>query len=74
MGKSKKRNIAQARNQKELINITRSEAIKQITTALKNNEGDEEVKKLITLFGIRAEELTEEDISYEAIKCLVGII
>jgi hypothetical protein len=70
MGKTKKRNIALARNQKDQLNISRKDAITQVSTALMNNDCNEDIKNLISLFGITAEELTEQDISYETMKCL----
>jgi len=62
MGKCKKRTLI-----KPVLasNIKREDAIKQIVEKIHLNKLDTEAKKLLTLFGITPEELTEAGATYE---------
>ncbi len=64
MGKSKKRIF---NKNKENISpvIKRQNVVKKIISGIKNNSLTEETKRLIGLFGITSEELTEAGISFE---------
>lgn len=67
MGKCKKRTFA-----KSVLNtnLKREEVIKQIIYEIRKKKFDNETKKILTLFGITAEELTEAGITYEEILLL----
>lgn len=67
MGKCKRRTFT-----KSVLNtnLKREEVILQITEEIRKNKFDDETKKILSLFGITAEELTEAGISYEEIKLL----
>ena len=62
MGKCKRRTLT-----KPVLasNIKRSDAIKQIVEKIHLNRLDTEAKKLLSLFGITPEELTEAGATYE---------
>ena len=61
MGKCKKRTFA-----KSVLNtnLKREEVIKQIIYEIRKKKFDNETKKILSLFGITAEELTEAGITY----------
>lgn len=67
MGKCKKRTFA-----KSVLNtnLKREEVIKQIIYEIRKKKFDNETKKILSLFGITAEELTEAGITYEEILLL----
>lgn len=67
MGKCKRRTFT-----KSVLNtnLKREEVILQITEEIHKNKFDDETKKILSLFGITADELTEAGISYEEIKLL----
>lgn len=64
MGKCKRRTFT-----KSVINtnLKREEVIKQITDEIRKKKFDDETKKILSLFGITAEELTEAGVTYEEI-------
>ena len=70
MGKSKKRIIARAKHDKNPIDMNRGKAIKCVCTSLSNDVSDIEAKKLISLFGLTADELAEGGLSYESLRSL----
>ena len=70
MGKSKRRSIARGKYN-QFSNMTREEAI---SVVVENISKLEDVSELITLFGLKAEELLEGGADYEAIKSLGGIL
>ena len=70
MGKAKKRIIARGKHE-QLSNLTRSEAIKIAVERLTKKENADDI---ITLFGLRAEELLESGADYESIKSLRGLL
>ena len=70
MGKAKKRIIARGRHE-QLSNLTRDEAIKIAVERLSKKEDADDI---ITLFGLKAEELLESGIDYETIKSLRGVL
>lgn len=72
MGKSKKRIIARAKHDKNPIDMNRNTAIKTVCKTLLNDVSDIEAKKLITLFGLTADELAEGGLSYESLRSLDG--
>lgn len=71
MGKSKKRIIHKGKNQ-QFMSITRSDAIKDAVELLKRD--DKDAYQIITLFGLTAEELLENGVSFEIIKGIGNIV
>lgn len=69
MGKSKKRIIAKGKYN-QFSNLTRDEAVKLVVEKIAANENAED---LITLFGLKEEELLEAGADYEVIKALGSI-
>lgn len=74
MGKCKRRLIARAKNDKNQLQITRSEALAQACSGLIENSANKHARNLITLFGLSAEELAEGGVSYELLRSLDGFI
>lgn len=74
MGKSKKRILAKGKNPKYQLNITRIEALKKAFSELLENPASTEARNLISLFGLKAEELSEMGLSYEILRSLDGFI
>lgn len=70
MGKAKKRSIARGKYD-QITNLTRDEAIEIVIDKISKNEDTEDV---ITLFGLKAEELLEAGANYEVVKSLKGIL
>ncbi len=66
MGKSKRRSIAKGKFT-QMSNLVREDAVAIAVEQIKNNENPEEI---ITLFGLKAEELLEGGADYEAVKSL----
>ena len=66
MGKAKKRIIANGKYDR-ISNLTRDEAILNVVKCIKNGEDPTE---LISLFGLKGEELLEAGADYESIKSL----
>lgn len=67
MGKSKKRILAKGAHQ-QISTLSREEAIQLV---IKSND-TEEITNIITLFGLKPEELLEAGMTYEQIKILKG--
>ena len=67
MGKCKRRTFT-----KSVLNtnLKREEVIIQITDEIRKKKFDDETQKILSLFGITAEELTEAGLTYEEIKLL----
>ena len=74
MGKSKKRIIARARNDKNQFQLTREEAIQAVCQEILDDPSSISARNLISLFGLSAEELSEAGISYEILRSLDGLI
>lgn len=74
MGKCKKRMDAKARNTKFQMQITRKEALNQVQKELDNDPASISAKKMISLFGLSAEELSEAGVNYEVLRALDGLI
>lgn len=70
MGKSKKRIIARAKHDKNPFDMTRIDAVKAVCETLLEDVSNIEAKKLITLFGLTADELAEGGLSYESLRSL----
>ena len=71
MGKAKKRLLLHS---DRTFYMKREDALKEILSSLKKNPTDANAKKLISLFGITAEELSEEGLSYEMLRALDGVL
>lgn len=74
MGKSKQRLWAKAKNQKYPLDMSRDGAIEAVYEELSVNPTSIKAKQLISLFGLKAEELAEVGITYEVLRSLDGII
>ena len=74
MGKCKQRLKARARNEKYQLMITRQEALNTVFQELHDDPTCISAKKLITLFGLTAEELAEAGVTYEVLRSLDGLI
>lgn len=70
MGKCKKRIFAKAAKQKNPISITREEALHSVFYELLENPASNKAKDMISLFGLKAEELAEMGLSYEVLRAL----
>ncbi len=73
MGKSKKR-IFNKNNVMKGTTLKRSEIIAQILFDVKNNVLSEETKKMISLFGITPEELTEAGAEIEDLSIVKSVL
>lgn len=64
MGKCKRRN-----GNKPVLEhtLTRESVISEVVYRLKNNSVDDEIKKMLLLFGISEDELTEAGATYEEV-------
>ncbi len=69
MGKSKSR-ILNKRQNKDNNVIKRTEIVQKILVALKKNSVNDEIKNLISLFGISTEELSEAGASLEQLSAI----
>ncbi len=73
MGKSKKR-IFSKNTDNIGITLKRNEIIDNIIYDIKNNKLTEETKRLISLFGISVEELSEAGISFEELSAVKHLL
>lgn len=73
MGKSKKR-IFNKNTDLKGSTLKRNDVISTVINDIKNNKLSEESQKLITLFGITGEELSEAGASYEEISIVKHLI
>ncbi len=71
MGKSKARILRKGINN-QMPKISRSDAIKEVTEYLKL-EDIKSAKRLITIFGLNAEEILEAGASYESVVLIKNI-
>ncbi len=67
MGKSKQRSFRKCKPYSSQI-MTREDTIKKIVKHFGSNNFDRDVKNMISLFGISAEELSEAGATYEELK------
>ena len=75
MGKAKKRNFNSCINQGGAMgelpsSFSRQEAIKKVMSYIKENNHGDEPQAIITLFGLKAEELSEAGATYEDLLAL----
>ena len=73
MGKCKRR-IFNKNNDLKGSTLKRNDVISTVISDIKNNKLSEETQKLITLFGITGEELSEAGASFEEISCVKHLI
>lgn len=73
MGKSKRRILHKTNSS---MYMTRENAVSKVFSILSNRKTNERIEahKIITLFGLEAEELSEAGVDYENLKSLEGII
>jgi hypothetical protein len=71
LGKAKKRLLLQS---SKSFYMTREDALIEILNKLKQDSASVDAKKLISLFGITAEELAEKGLSYEMLRVLDGVL
>ena len=74
MGKSKKRILSKKRKQNFDMEMTRQQALEKVFHELCQNPSSITAKKIITLFGLRAEDLSEKGVNYEVLRALDNII
>ena len=74
LGKCKQRLFARAKNEKIQLQLTREEAKRYVLKELNINPSSIAAKKIISLFGLRAEELSEIGVTYEILRSLDGLI
>ena len=74
LGKCKQRLRARAKNEKYQLQITRTEALNLVYQELSTNPASISAKKLISLFGLSAEEMAEVGVTYEVLRSLDGLI
>lgn len=73
MGKSKRRILNKGINN-QFANLTREDALKQVVKSCNAKKIDDDVKKIVSLFGFSAEELLEAGAQYEDVLGLRGIL
>ncbi len=66
--------MARARNDKKQLKISRGEALAIVCDELNLNPSSSSARKLISLFGLSAEELSEAGISYEILRSMDGLL
>ncbi|OGI19678.1 MAG: hypothetical protein A2287_03810 [Candidatus Melainabacteria bacterium RIFOXYA12_FULL_32_12] len=74
MGKCKQRLRARAKNEKYQLKMTREEALSFVSNELCDDPSSIPARKLITLFGLKAEEMSEAGVTYEVLRSLDGLI
>ncbi len=67
MGKAKARSFHKCKKYSSMI-MTREDTVKKIVRHFGSNNFDRDVKNMISLFGITAEELSEAGATYEELK------
>ncbi len=70
MGKAKRRSIALGKYN-QINNLSRTDAIDLVINKLSKKEN---VSEIISLFGLKAEELLEAGADYEIVKSLGGLV
>lgn len=73
MGKSKRRILHKGINN-QITNISREDALQDVVKACNAKKVDDDIKNLISLFGLCAEELLESGAQYEDVIGLKGIL
>jgi len=70
LGKCKKRLIARAKHEESQFQMTRGQALDFVQQTLKKNPSSIPARKIILLFGLSAEELSESGVNYEILRSL----
>lgn len=73
MGKSKRRILHKGINN-QITNLRREDALNQVVKACNTKKIDDEIKDLISLFGLSAEELLESGAIYEDVIGLKNLL
>ena len=66
--------MAKGKNDKFKLEMTRQEALKLVFKELRLNPSSTTARKIISLFGLGAEELSEAGVTYEILRSLDGLI
>ncbi len=74
MGKCKRRVLARAKSDMFNLQLSRKEAVESVMEKIRKNPASRSAKKLISLFGLTAEELSESGMTYEVLRSLDGIL
>ena len=73
MGKAKKRNFSKNKDNIAPV-LKRQDVVCEIILAIRKNCVSDEIKRLISLFGITAEELSEAGASFEELSAVKNIV
>ncbi|MCR4881512.1 MAG: hypothetical protein K6A44_06135 [bacterium] len=73
MGKSKQRIMGRGKNLSYMYDMTRHQAIDFVVNELMTKPKSIKAKKMISLFGLHAEELTEAGACYESVSNIENI-
>ncbi len=74
MGKCKKRALSRAKIDISNLQLTRKDALTSVMREIEKNPASVSAKKMISLFGLTAEELAESGMTYEVLRSLDGIL
>lgn len=75
MGKSKRRLLSRAKTDMlSYLQLTRTDAVKSVMDEIGKNPASNSARKIISLFGLTAEELSESGMTYEVLRSLDGIL
>ncbi|OGI01131.1 MAG: hypothetical protein A2Y25_10055 [Candidatus Melainabacteria bacterium GWF2_37_15] len=74
MGKCKRRSLLRARSDVFSTQLTRTDALNVVMQEMAKNPASIPAKKMIGLFGLTAEELSESGMTYEVLRSLDGIL
>ena len=73
MSKSKRR-ILHRNKDNVLINCSREEAVRFVTSSIKSKNFNTDAKKMLSLFGISGEELLEAGLNWEELKVISSFL
>lgn len=74
MGKCRRRMLKRADTDMFNLHLTRTEAVKSVMEEMGKNPASDAARKIISLFGLTAEELSESGMTYEVLRSLDGIV
>jgi len=74
VGKCKRRVLSKARPDMYNLQLSRTEAVDSVMKEIQKNPASRSAKKIISLFGLTAEELSESGMTYEVLRSLDGIL
>ncbi|MCQ2958392.1 MAG: hypothetical protein MJ180_05785 [Candidatus Gastranaerophilales bacterium] len=70
MGKCKSRLLGRSKNLSYMYDMTRHQAIDFVVNEIVASPSSQKAKKVISLFGLKSEELTEAGMTYENVSSL----